>query len=124
MNIPGRKAQIGLSLIIIAGGVLGGCKKADEVDANSSPQGASINISRANFDKIAHGMTQQQVDDILGDGKQIPRTDTPALAGDMHRIYGNIDANQAIIVGFKNGKVVGKTCLLTDKNGQIWSFDG
>ncbi len=84
--------QIGLLLLVallIAG--LAGC--------------AGSKINKANFDKIKLGMTQDEVEKILGPPTESSGIEIPVFAGTMSKWT---QGDTTITVQFINGKVVGK----------------
>ena len=77
--------------------------------------GCGGSVSQSNYDKVNTGMTQAQVEDILGKGKEQASTAMPGVgAGGMSvpgmsaKVLQWQDGSKSITVTFMNDKVVSK----------------
>lgn len=100
------------------------CNRTGRTNEREGAPTKDPRITWENFDRIKHGMTQEEVDSILGPGKDVPTSGTSGLAGERHRGYGDIRISQWIGVGFTNGRVVGKSGVLTNEDGRIFGKEG
>ena len=73
------------------------------------PVGCSSKVSKENFDKVTTGMTQEQVEGILGEG-----TEEAGGGGTLGNLTGSAkvitwkDGEKAITITFVNGKMTAK----------------
>jgi hypothetical protein len=68
--------------------------------------GSSVN--QANFDKIETGMTQKEVDEILGPPTETSEVGFAGISGTTSKWQHN---DSAIVINFLNGKVMAKQFL-------------
>lgn len=72
--------------------------------------GCGSKVSKSNYDKIKNGMTQAEVESILGEGKEQASSavSVPGMSASAKGIVWE-DGGKIISVSFMNGKVVGKS---------------
>jgi hypothetical protein len=68
---------------------------------------SNIKVTRENYDKIQHGMTQEQVTEIIGKAGTVSESDMGEFGNVVMWHYQL--GNKAIFVTFDNGKVIDKS---------------
>ena len=88
---PERKIALALALTLAVGLLLAGC--------------APSKATKDNFDRIKIGMTQEEVQQILGPPTEATGLEIPVFSGTMSKW---VQGDTVITVQFINGKVVAK----------------
>lgn len=97
---------LGFVLIMIGVGMLSG---GDTNNINNSTQtSTSVNetiVTRENYDKINKGMTESEVQTILGEPESISESETPGVGTMILKHYQEAFSLKAIDIYFLDGKV-------------------
>jgi hypothetical protein len=78
--------------------------KSNKPIVNDPPQKAWTPVTRENYNKIKNGMTVQQVQEILGFGKEDSRSGPFLTLSWQH-------ANTIVVITFQDGQVTAKSIL-------------
>jgi hypothetical protein len=84
----------------------------------SLPGCAASKVNKANFDKVTTGMSEEEVEAILGKGEEQAEINMPNMGINAPNLGGGVgrgmktttwhDGSKSIIITFKDGKVLGK----------------